>query len=97
MDEIAEVVRHIGRQQAENACYRTCYALLKQLQDLVVEASENLIRLHQADRTLSADDDLYAVYQIAEKMRGSVRDLLAQAHNARTTYEDICHSGSENI
>ncbi|KAI2736052.1 hypothetical protein DTO013E5_10135 [Penicillium roqueforti] len=93
MDEIAEVVRHIGRQQAENVCYRTCYALLKQLQDLVGHLSEDLIRLHQADRFSSGDDDLYAVYQVAERMRGSVRDLLAQAHNARTAYEDICAGG----
>jgi hypothetical protein len=34
MEEIVQIVRQIGQQQAHNAYYRDCYALFKLLQDL---------------------------------------------------------------
>ena len=46
MDEIADIVRQVGRQQGENAYYRACYALLKRLQELTSQASNDLLRLH---------------------------------------------------
>ncbi|KAJ5111911.1 hypothetical protein NUU61_001541 [Penicillium alfredii] len=56
MDEIEDIVRRIGRQQGENAYYRSCYVLLKQLQDAVGKAAEDLLRLHQSGAFLSFDD-----------------------------------------
>ncbi|EKV12560.1 hypothetical protein PDIG_43130 [Penicillium digitatum PHI26] len=47
MEEISDIVRETGRQQTENSYYRTCYKLLKQLQDLVAQASDDLLCLPQ--------------------------------------------------
>ncbi|KAJ5642304.1 hypothetical protein N7490_006304 [Penicillium lividum] len=45
MDEIAKLVRELGRQQRENAFYRICYGLLKRLQDTLGQASDDLLFL----------------------------------------------------
>lgn len=47
MDEIAEIVRHIGRQRGENVYYSACYALFKRLQALIEQSSDDLHRLYQ--------------------------------------------------
>jgi hypothetical protein len=49
MDEIIEIVRRIGRQQGQNAYYRTCYTLLKQSQDLILETSNELLDLYHSN------------------------------------------------
>lgn len=89
MDEIVEIVRQIGRQQGENAYYRTCYDLLKQLQDLVEQAAGDLLRLHQAGGYLPSDN-LQPVCQIAEELQHSAEKLLCQAQRVQSSWEEFC-------
>ncbi|KAJ5365252.1 hypothetical protein N7517_008138 [Penicillium concentricum] len=90
MEEIADIVRQIGRQQGENAYFRACYALFKHLQDKAREASEDLLRLHQSGTFGSSDDEFYAAYQVAQELRISVHDLVDQACKAQLACEEFC-------
>lgn len=58
MDEIVQIVREIGQQQAQNAYYRDCYALFKSLQDLMDQTFNDLQYLYQFDKLNSS----YSVY-----------------------------------
>jgi hypothetical protein len=49
MDEVVEIVRQIGRQQGQNAYYRTCYTLLKKTQDLILQTSNELLNLYHSN------------------------------------------------
>ena len=88
MDEIEDIVRRIGRQQGENAYYRSCYVLLKQLQDAVGQAAEDLLRLHQSGAFLSFDD-FHPVSQIADDLRNSIHDLMCQERKAQLAWEEF--------
>ena len=88
MDEIVDIVRQIGHQQGENTYYRTCYNLLKQLQDKVAQASEDLLRLQQSE-TLSPDHDFHPVCQVAEQLRTSVNTIISQAREAHLAWEEF--------
>lgn len=70
MEEIVGIVREIGRQQGRNAYYQECYLLLKQLQDSVMWASNNLLKLYHCnyDLTSSSDHGLDLVAEIAEHL-----------------------------
>ena len=89
MDEIEDIVRQIGRQQGENAYCRSCYVLLKQLQDAVGQAAEDLLRLHQSGAFLSFDD-FHPVSQIADDLRNSIHDLVCQERKAQLAWEELC-------
>ena len=93
MEEIADIVRQIGRQQGENVYLRTCYTLFKHLQDKAEEAREDLLRLHQSGASTSSDDDFYPVYQVAHELRTSVHALVDHAHNAQSACEEFCQLG----
>ncbi|CAL5871615.1 uncharacterized protein PFLUO_LOCUS5868 [Penicillium psychrofluorescens] len=86
MDEIVDIVRQIGHQQGENTFYRTCYNLLKQLQDKVAQASEDLLRLQQSE-ALSPDHDFHPVLRVAEELRNSVNTLISQAREAHLEWK----------
>ena len=88
MDEIEEIVRRIGRQQSENAYYRSCYVLLKQLQDAIGQAAEDLLRLHQSGAFLSFDD-FHPVSQIADDLRNSIHDMMCQERKAKLAWEEF--------
>ncbi|CRL30218.1 unnamed protein product [Penicillium camemberti] len=74
MEEIAEIVREIGRQQTDNSYYRTCYGLLKQLQDLVAQSSDDLRCLQQYE-TLFPSNDFLPIHHIATELQNSVAKL----------------------
>ncbi|CAG8414783.1 unnamed protein product [Penicillium salamii] len=90
MEEIADIVRQIGRQQGENLYLRTCYALFKHLQDKAEEAREDLLRLHQSAASASSDDVFSPIYQVAHELRISVHALVNQARHAQLACEEFC-------
>ena len=76
MARIEDIVREIGRQQGENVYYRTCYHLLKHLQDLVDQVTDELLRLH-ISRAEQAQEFAKA-REIANGLRSRVRGLVKQ-------------------
>lgn len=90
MDEIAEIVRHIGRQQGENVYYRACYALFKRLQELIEQSSDDLHRLYQSGTISSSEDDFYPVYEVLQDLRASILELIDQACNTQSACEELC-------
>lgn len=90
MDEIINITRQIGRQQGENLYYRACYALLKHLQELVTEASDDLLRLQQSGAYGSPEDEYYPVYQIVHELQTSINKLIDQACHAQLACEEFC-------
>lgn len=53
MEEVLELVRRIGRQQCHNAYYRTCYSLLKELQERIEQILKGLVRSYMGDSVRS--------------------------------------------
>ncbi|KAJ5244733.1 hypothetical protein N7489_004829 [Penicillium chrysogenum] len=47
MEDIVQIVRQIGQQQAHNAYYRDCYSLFKLLQELTEHTFTELQRLYK--------------------------------------------------
>lgn len=88
MEEIADIVREIGRQQTENLYYRTCYGFLKQLQDLVAQASDDLLCLQQYE-TLDPSSDFLPIHHIAIELRSSVEKLSKQEEKAHIAWENV--------
>ncbi|KAK9846684.1 hypothetical protein MYU51_001931 [Penicillium brevicompactum] len=89
MEEIADIVRQIGRQQGENVYLRTCYALFKHLQDKADEAREDLLRLHQSGASASFEDEFSSVYHVAQELRTSVHAFVDQARHAQSACEEF--------
>jgi hypothetical protein len=90
MDEIADIVRRIGRQQGENAYYRACYALLKRLQELTTQSSNDLLRLHQSGTFGSPEYRLYPAYEVVHELQNSAYELIDEACNAQAACEEFC-------
>lgn len=90
MEEIADIIRQIGRQQGENVYFRACYALFKHLQDKAGQASKELLRLHRSGAFGSSDNEFYAAYQVAHELRISVHGLVDQACKAQLACEEFC-------
>ncbi|KAJ5672856.1 hypothetical protein N7507_001983 [Penicillium longicatenatum] len=81
MDEIADIVREIGRQQAENLFYRKCYGILKHLQDVVSHIADDLIQIHE--RSLHGDaGDLRHACQVVEELRMYLNEIYDRENNA---------------
>lgn len=91
MEEIVGIVRETGRQQGRNAYYRECYLLLKQLQDLVMWASNNLLQLYHCDDDLppSSDHGLNRVAEIAAHLRNVIHDFNSKAGEAESKWEEF--------
>lgn len=90
MDEITQIIRDIGRQQGQNAYYRTCYALLKRLQECIDQTSNDLLRHYQSGTFGSPNEEIEPVNLIMAELRNSVHGLIEQAQNAQTSCEMIC-------
>lgn len=88
MEEIAEIVREIGRQQGENTYYRACYDSLKRLQDLVAQASDDLCQLCHYD-TCNAPCDSWAAHQVAEELRNAIDALNLQEWKAQLALRQL--------
>jgi nitrate/nitrite-specific signal transduction histidine kinase len=88
MEEIAEIVREIGRQQGENAYYRACYYYLKQLQDSVSQASDDLCQFYQ-ETTFNPSCDIWLAHQVAENLRWSVYILAEQERKAQLALMEL--------
>jgi hypothetical protein len=88
MEEIAEIVREIGRQQTDNSYYRTCYGLLKQLQDLVAQSSDDLRCLQQYE-TLFPSNDFLPIHHIATELQNSVAKLSEQEKRSHSAWENL--------
>lgn len=90
MDEIAQIVRDIGQQQGENVYFRACYAILKRLQELTEQTSDDLRRLHQSPFVGSSDEAFAPVYHTLCELQTAVFDLTDQACNAQSACEELC-------
>ena len=87
-EDIVEIVREIGRQQGQNAYYRACYLLLKQLQDSVLCASNDLLRLYYSDDSVPAPD-FEPVAEISARLRNAAYDLQSRARRAKMNWEEF--------
>ncbi|KAJ5471906.1 hypothetical protein N7539_008475 [Penicillium diatomitis] len=90
MDEIVEIVRQIGRQQGGNAYYRACYGLLKHLQELVEQASDEMLRHQQIQILDQPSQSLGDIYGTLPNLQESTFDLIDQACDAQTSREEFC-------
>jgi chorismate mutase len=88
MDEIIEIVRRIGRQQGQNAYYRTCYTLLKQSQDLILETSNELLDLYHSN----AFEEPESVSTIADDLRNDIHALIPRERRARSHWDEFFES-----
>ncbi|KAJ5720256.1 uncharacterized protein N7483_008190 [Penicillium malachiteum] len=91
MSEIAEIVREIGRQQAENLFYRKCYAILKSLQDVISQAADDLVKVYESSLHREFNDLRHA-HQIVEELRmylDEIHDREKNALTALTEFYDI--------
>lgn len=87
-EDIVSIVREIGRHQGRNAYYRTCYLLLKQLQDSVLCASNGLHRLLYSNDSISAQD-FEPVAEISAHLRNVVHDLQSRARKAQSNWKEF--------
>ncbi|KAE8155611.1 hypothetical protein BDV40DRAFT_306839 [Aspergillus tamarii] len=76
MDEIAEIVRAIGRQQGQN--------------DLVVETSNQLLCLYHASNPFVSSDETESADDIAIKLRNTTQELLDKIQKAESDWENFC-------
>ena len=88
MEEIVEIVRQIGRQQGQNAYYRTCYTLLYTSQDLIFEASNKLLDLYYSNKF----EEPESVSTIADDLRNDIHALIAREHRARPHWDAFFQS-----
>lgn len=92
MEEIAEIVREIGRQQSENAYYRTCFHLLKRLQDLTERSAGKLSHLYQLNNETgryTSSCVLYTSQQVAGEMQTEVDTLKQYEEKARLELAEL--------
>ncbi|KAJ5778399.1 hypothetical protein N7520_001645 [Penicillium odoratum] len=80
------IVRELGRQRAQNAYYRDCYALFKLLQDLTEQTSNELRSIYIPD----GDHSAYSVHRILWQLQNQVSGLIEQACEAQATCEELC-------
>ncbi|KOC07047.1 hypothetical protein AFLA70_559g000440 [Aspergillus flavus AF70] len=88
MDEIVELVRRMGRQQGQNAYYRTCYTLLNTSHDVILEASNKLLDLYYSDTF----DGPESVSTIADDLRNDICALVARERRARSHWDEFFES-----
>lgn len=90
MEDIVKIVRQIGRQQGENAYYRACYGLLKRLQELTEQASEETLRRQQSVTLDLPSQSFGHAYRILRDLQESTFDLIDQACDAQASCEEFC-------
>ncbi|CAG8114819.1 unnamed protein product [Penicillium salamii] len=86
MEDIVQIVRQIGQQQAQNAYYRDCYALFKLLQDLTGHTSNELQRLHKTGTERSNN----SVHQVLQNFQDTICTLVEKACQAQAECEEFC-------
>jgi uncharacterized protein YaaR (DUF327 family) len=86
MEDIVQIVRQIGQQQAQNAYYRDCYALFKLLQDLTEHTSNELQRLHKTGTERSNN----SVHQELRNFQNTICNLVERACEAQAECEEFC-------
>ncbi|KAJ5291502.1 hypothetical protein N7478_000753 [Penicillium angulare] len=87
MPALTDIVRDIGRQQGENVYYRTCYRLLKFLQDSVDRAVEDLERITAPP--LNCPGDFVAAQEVACSLRKLAQTLILQEQAALSALADL--------
>ena len=86
MDEITQIVREIGQQQAHNVYYRDCYALFKHLQEVTDHTVNELRSIYKSD----ALNSTYSVHQTLHKLQNTICNLVERACEAQATCEELC-------
>lgn len=86
MEDIPTIVRKIGQQQNLNVYYRICYTLLKRLQELLCEATEEILRIYRSGHALAGHE---ALYEITNEIRNSISQLYDQAVNAKSNMDNF--------
>ncbi|CAG7935198.1 unnamed protein product [Penicillium salamii] len=86
MEDIVQIVRQIGQQQAQNAYYRDCYALFKLLQDLTEHTSNELQRLH----TTGTERSNHSVHQVLRNFQNTICNLVERACEGQAECEEFC-------
>ncbi|KAJ5216830.1 hypothetical protein N7468_009838 [Penicillium chermesinum] len=84
MQELQAVVRQIGRQQIENTFYRTCYNILKTLQDTVARSADDMMYVFHNGSHSSLEDPA-PLRQLAEELKSAIAEF--QTHERRAELE----------
>ncbi|CAG8236409.1 unnamed protein product, partial [Penicillium nalgiovense] len=71
MEDIVQIVRQIGQQQAHNAYYRACYSLFKLLQELTEHTFTELQRLYKSGTERSTN----SVHQLLRNFQNTICNL----------------------
>ncbi|CAG8679423.1 unnamed protein product, partial [Penicillium salamii] len=86
MEDIVQIVRQIGQQQAHNAYYRDCYSLFKLLQELTEHTFTELQRLYKSGTERSTN----SVHQLLRKFQHTICNLVERACEAQAECEEFC-------
>ncbi|CAG8308841.1 unnamed protein product [Penicillium salamii] len=86
MEDIVQIVRQIGQQQADNAYYRDCYALFKLLQDLTEHTLNELQMFYKSGTERSTN----SVHQLLRNVQNTICNLVERACEAQAECEEFC-------
>jgi hypothetical protein len=86
MEDIVQIVRQIGQQQAHNAYYRDCYSLFKLLQELTEHTFTELQRLYKSGTERSTN----SVHQLLRNFQNTICNLVERACEAQAECEEFC-------
>ncbi|KAJ5291450.1 hypothetical protein N7478_000701 [Penicillium angulare] len=84
---LTDIVRDIGRQQGENVYYRTCYRLLKYLQDAVTRAVGDLE--HITAPPPNCHVGFVGAQEVADSLRKLAQGLILQEQAALSALADL--------
>jgi hypothetical protein len=84
------LIREIGRQKAKNRFYRSCYALLKELQEVTEQAVDDLLLLYHSDLGENSSRRGYRpVIEITERLQRDLGKLTTRESDAVTAWNRI--------
>ncbi|CAG8891656.1 unnamed protein product [Penicillium salamii] len=86
MEDVVQIVRQIGQQQAHNAYYRDCYSLFKLLQELTEHTFTELQRLYKSGTERSTN----SVHQLLRNFQNTICNLVERACEAQAECEEFC-------
>lgn len=86
MEDVVQIVRQIGQQQAHNAYYRDCYSLFKLLQELTEHTFTELQRLYKSGTERSTN----SVHQLLRNYQNTICNLVERACEAQAECEEFC-------
>jgi hypothetical protein len=88
-----DLIRAIGRQRGINRFYRTCYLLLKALQELIAHTSDDLLLFYQSDPP-SPSHPYSSVQGIATDLQQAIKGMREVEAEALTAWKELQNPNS---